>query len=181
MAKQNHTSSSAATTNTPMSSFSFLTRTRAPTNSIPRQRRNSCRADVHRPRRTGLGQTHLPVSGYSESGLESLGLSMTARSLLRLIRPHRPQASQSIASKWKCWCAPNRSTALDCGVPSSASHSCNIRFTSFRGRTVTGGKPLATLGGTVTWMKNAPPSKQPLLTCGCCSRSPGPHSRWTEG
>ena len=126
-------------------------------------------------------QTHLQVSGYSESGLESLGLSLTARSLLRLIRPHRPQASQSIASKWKCWCAPNRSTALDCGVSSSAPHSSNIRFTSFRGRTVTGGKPLATLGGTVTLMKNLPPSKQPLLTCGCCSRSPGPHSRWTEG
>ena len=28
-----------------------------------------------------MGQTHLPVSGYSKSGLESLGLSMTARSL----------------------------------------------------------------------------------------------------
>ena len=101
--------------------------------------------------------------------------------LLRLIRPHRPQASQSIASKWKGWRAPNLSTAPDCGVPSSASHSCNIRFTSFRGRTVTGGKSLATLGGTVTWMKNAPPSKPPLVTCRFCSRSPGPHSRWNEG
>ena len=174
MAHQNDTSSSVAATNKQIRTFiSSRKLVRPPSNRDG----PTC---VARGARI-WDQTHLQVSGYSESGLESLGLSMTARSLLRLIRPHRPQASQSIASKWKCWCAPNRSTALDCGVPSSASHSCNIRFTSFRGRTVTGGKPLATLGGTVTWMKNAPPSKQPLLTCGCCSRSPGPHSRWTEG
>ena len=38
--------------------------------AIPRQRLASSRADVHRPRRTGRGRTHLPVSGHSTSGLE---------------------------------------------------------------------------------------------------------------
>ena len=54
--------------------------------AIPRQSLGSCRADVHRPRRTGLGQTHLPVSGYSKSGSEKPGLSNAKRQPLLVRR-----------------------------------------------------------------------------------------------
>ena len=51
--------------NSPINSSSLLRATRAPTNSIPRQKLNSCGADVHRPRRTGRGQTPLPAPLFS--------------------------------------------------------------------------------------------------------------------
>ena len=80
--------------NTPINSSSFLTTTRAPTNSIPRQKLSSCGADVHRPRRTGRGQTPLPAPENSKNDLESRGLSMTARSLASPWPPSRGRAAR---------------------------------------------------------------------------------------
>ena len=51
--------------NRPINSSSLLRTTRPPTISIPRQKLNPGGADVHRPRRTGRGQTPLPAPLFS--------------------------------------------------------------------------------------------------------------------
>ena len=108
---------------------------------------------------------------FGASGFRRVARRFPARSWVLAEQASHPNRSQSISSNWilegrfpPCW-----STAPDCRAQSSSSDFRSISLNSCKGRTITGGKSLATSGGSceVTadgiLTKYLPPSAQPLM------------------
>ena len=109
---------------------------------------------------------------FGASGFRRVARRFPARSWVLAEQASHPNRPQSISSSWimegrlpLC-----RSTAPDCRAQSSSSDFCSSIFLdSSRGRTITGGRCLATSGGTceVTadgiLTKYLPPTAQPLM------------------
>ena len=127
---------------------------------------------------------------FGASGFRRVARRFPARSWVLAELASHPNRPQSISSSWimEGRLPLSRSTAPDCRAQSSSSDFCSSIFlNSSRGRTITGGRCLATSGGTceVTadgiWTKYLPRPAQPRIRGSVFRRVQGPGGSPQDG
>ena len=101
---------------------------------------------------------------FGASGFRRVARRFPARSWVLAEQASHPNRSQSISSNliMEGRFPLSRSTVPDCRAQASSSDFRSISLNSFRGRTITGGKSLATSGENGILTKYVPPAAQPL-------------------